>query len=256
MATRIWESAVLPSGIDAAWSAIRPMNFAWNPNVAGAAVEDGKSASEVGAVVKVTYKDKTVQRVRIAEISDATHSISWEMVESQPAVPIMSVIHTIKLRRVTENNTTFIEWITDFSKDADNNVLADARFKQKENFQALSHAVTGGKTGGHGGGEGKEGKKLIGLVYDPAKAKAGVQEIWTTLQELHKASGNALSKEAMADARKKYNTLPTFVPNWKLIDVKEEVAHKMGEEVRERLNTLSAKQGNNALPLPKLFQSA
>jgi len=252
MATRIWESAILHAGIDAAWSAIRPLSFAWNPHVASAAVEDNRSASEVGAVVKVTYKDKTVQRLHISEISDATHSVSWEMLESQPAVLIMSVVHTIKLRRVTENNTTFIEWITDFSKDADNNVLADARFKQKENFQALNTAL-GGKAGGSS--EGKE-KKLIGLVYDPVKAKDGVQQIWTTLQELHKATNSNLSKDAMTEARKKYNTLPTFVPNWKLIDVKDEVASKMGEEVRERLNAQSAKHGLNAMPLPKLFQSS
>jgi len=50
----------------------------------------------------------------------------------------MSQIHTVRLRRVTETNKTFVEWTTDFSKDATNEVIEDARYKQKDNFAAMA----------------------------------------------------------------------------------------------------------------------
>jgi hypothetical protein len=250
MATRVWESAILSASIDASWAALRPMNFAFNTNVAKAEMEDGKSASEVGAVVRVTYKDKTVQRLKISEISDATHSVSWDMIESIPTISYMSASHTIKLRRVTENNSTFIEWVADFSKDADNNALADARFKQKENFTALNNFLAGS-----GSGSKKVGGEMKG-VFSPEKAKEGVQQIWKELQDLHKLSGTDLNKDAVVEARARYMKLPTtWQLNWKIADLSAETAQKLADECRDRLNTKAAKQGNNAMPLPRLFQA-
>jgi hypothetical protein len=221
------------------------MSFSYNPNVASAQIEDSKSASEVGAVVKVTYKDKTVQRLKISEISDATHSISWEMIDSQPSVNFLSVAHTIKLRRVTENNNTFIEWVADFSKDASDEVLADARYKQKENFAALAKYAQPKKVG-----EAMKG------VFSEEKAKDGVMKIWKELQDLHKLSSGDLNKDAVNDARKRYLALPTtWTVNWKYADLNGDQAQKMADETRDRINKMAAKQGNNAMPLPRLFQA-
>jgi NAD(P)-dependent dehydrogenase (short-subunit alcohol dehydrogenase family) len=49
----------------------------------------------------------------------------------------MGVIHTVRLRRVSSGDQTFIEWITDFSTDATLEITEDARFKQRDNFAAL-----------------------------------------------------------------------------------------------------------------------
>jgi len=57
--------------------------------------------------------------------------------QSEPEVKTMGVIHTVRLRRVTSSDSTFIEWKTDFSKDATTEVTEDARYKQRENFAAL-----------------------------------------------------------------------------------------------------------------------
>jgi len=72
------------------------------------------------------------------ELSDSRHEITWEIVSSDPPISVMSVVHTIRLRRVSELNTTFVEWTSDFSRDASAVVTEDARFKQKENFAALA----------------------------------------------------------------------------------------------------------------------
>jgi len=72
------------------------------------------------------------------ELSDQRNEISWEVFFSEPAIPVSSQIHTVRLRRVTETNKTFVEWTTDFSKDASIEVIEDARYKQKDNFAALA----------------------------------------------------------------------------------------------------------------------
>jgi len=248
MATRVWESSVISAPINTVWNALRPLDFKYNPHVSKAEVEDKKSASEVGAVIKVTYTDKTVQRIKTTELSDATHTLGWELIESEPAVSILSVVHTVKLRRVTENNTTFIEWITDFSKDADNNVTADARYKQKDHFAALEKAV--GKSGSAPAGG------RVGVIYDPEKAKQGVVQVWDELKSLHGSSNAALTREQLAAHTDRYKKLPiTYQINWEIAGLSAETAQKLADEVRDQLNTHSTRLGSNALPLPRLFNA-
>ena len=37
---------------------------------------------------------------------------TYELVSSEDPLPVTSAIHTIRLRRITNNNTTFVEWTT------------------------------------------------------------------------------------------------------------------------------------------------
>jgi hypothetical protein len=247
MATRVWESAIINAPIDDVYNAIRPLDFKYNPSVSSAGVEEKKSASEVGAVIRVQYKDNTVQRIKTTEISDASHSVTWELIESVPPVPILSVVHTVKLRRVTENNSTFIEWITDFSKDADSNVIADARFKQKDNFNALEKYVSSKKKAPVGG---------MKVIYDPEKARQGVLQTWADLQALHKLSNTQLGHAELKTAVERYKAMPvTWQINWEIANMTPETAQKVADEVRDRLNGHQTRLGSNALPLPRLFNA-
>jgi len=95
----------------------------------------------------VVYKDnkdeakKTQQKIKLVELSDAAHAIAWDLLESVPAVSTLSASHTIKLRRVTDDKSTFIEWTTDYSKDATHEVIEDQRHKQRENFKLIAAAA-------------------------------------------------------------------------------------------------------------------
>jgi hypothetical protein len=86
----------------------------------------------VGGVRRVTYKDGTVQRVKLVELSgesfmmhaslyvlplphvslfaciDAEYSVTYDVIESVPPVRYLSAIHTIKLRRITATKHTFV----------------------------------------------------------------------------------------------------------------------------------------------------
>ncbi len=64
--------------------------------------------------------------------------MTFEVISSEPASSVTSVIHTIALKKVTASNATFIEWVTDFSNDANAEVISDSRFKRLEAFNNLS----------------------------------------------------------------------------------------------------------------------
>jgi len=256
MATRVWESAILAANVDAVWRLVRPLTFSYHPNVATSEVEEKKPASEVGAVVRVAYKDSTVQRLKVVELSDSGYSVSWELVESIPAVTVMGVTHTIKLRRITDVGHTFIEWTTDFSKDAGQDVIVDARFKQKDHFSALAAAVEPKH-------EEKRApsKKLIGGVagvYNPDKAREGVVGIWTELQALQKAAAEhaTLNGPSLVALTTRYKKLPiTWQIDWKVADLSAEVAQRVADDTRTKLNAAKTRLGDNSLPLPRLFNA-
>lgn len=55
----------------------------------------------VGASFTVTFKDGTVQQWKLLELSDLEHFLTYDLIESEPAVGVLSAIHTIRLRRVS-----------------------------------------------------------------------------------------------------------------------------------------------------------
>jgi len=79
------------------------------------------------------------------ELNDATHTVTYDVITSEPPVPYSSAVHTIKLRRVTFGNKTLVELISDYSSDASSPVLADARWKRLDILNGLRDAVAAQK---------------------------------------------------------------------------------------------------------------
>lgn len=136
--THQFESAVVKTNIGKVWELVRQLKFdtLFPTNVTKTEFTDGQ-AGLLESVVKVTYKDGSTWSYRINEISDLNHHIGFELVEAEPKVAVSSLHNTIKLLRVTEDNSTYIRWETDFSNDADANVIQDNRFKKLDNFKDL-----------------------------------------------------------------------------------------------------------------------
>ncbi|EPZ33670.1 hypothetical protein ROZALSC1DRAFT_28068 [Rozella allomycis CSF55] len=131
MATHISETRVFKTPENKIWDIIRPLDFKWLTTVATVDSE----GTGVGALKKVTYKDgKFYPTIPI----DLQHFITYELIESNPPTHCMSAIHTIRLKRVTHDNSTFAEWVSDYSNDATQSVLQDSTFKKKEGFSDLS----------------------------------------------------------------------------------------------------------------------
>jgi len=136
MVSRVNETAIIASPIDEVWNVIRPVDFSFWANVQGCEVDhDG--------IRKVTFND-AVQRFRVTEISDQNYQITFELFESVPAVEYMSASHTWKLRRVTQNNSTFFEVETVYSSDATTARTEDSKYRKLDLFKELRAALANG----------------------------------------------------------------------------------------------------------------
>jgi len=143
MATRVHESGPIAAPVDKVWSLVRPLDFSFLPTVANSIVEGNENPSKVGSVRRVSYKDGTVQLLKITEINDATRSVTWDVIMSEPPVPYTSAVHTLRLRRVTVGGQTVVELISDYSNDASLEVIEDSRYKKLELIKALRAAIVG-----------------------------------------------------------------------------------------------------------------
>mmetsp|Transcript_53517 Transcript_53517/g.61407 ORF Transcript_53517/g.61407 Transcript_53517/m.61407 type:complete len:149 (+) Transcript_53517:68-514(+) len=136
--THQFESTVVNAPIGKIWDSFRELKFEtlFSSTVSKTEYTEGK-AGLLESVVKITYKDGHTWSYRINEISDLNHYISFELVEAEPKATVTSIHHSIKLMRVTDDNSTYIRWETDFSNDADANVIQDSKFKKVDYFKDL-----------------------------------------------------------------------------------------------------------------------
>jgi len=121
-------------GIRCVWDTIKKLDFA---TLIPSKVEkvDGKVA--VGETVIINFKDKSVWTVRILELSELNHFITWEVIETNPSIHVASVVNTVRLTRVTDCGSTFLSWETEFSNDADVGVVQDNKYKKLEYFAEM-----------------------------------------------------------------------------------------------------------------------
>lgn len=137
MATRVYESRVINASTDKVWEHVRSLDLStWVSSVKSVEIVGG--ASEVGSLRKVHFNDGTTQVYKLLELSDLNHTLTYDLIESNPPVTVTSAIYTLALKRVTHDNTTFIEWYSDFSNDATQEVLQDSKYKKQEGLESLS----------------------------------------------------------------------------------------------------------------------
>lgn len=136
--THQFESTVVKAPIGKIWEDFRALKFdtLFPSTVTKTEFTEGK-AGALGSVVKITYKDKSTWSYSVNELSDLNHHVSFELVEAEPKPTVSSIQHSIKLFRVTDDNSTYIRWETDFSNDADANVIQDSKFKKVDYFKDL-----------------------------------------------------------------------------------------------------------------------
>ncbi|GJJ76888.1 hypothetical protein EMPS_09247 [Entomortierella parvispora] len=137
--TRVVESRIIEAPIEIVWKHVRTVELKFWKAVKHVAVQGG--LGEVGSTRTISFNDGAVQEVKVVELSDLAHFVSFDFIEAQPPVGFMSALHTISLRRVTSNNTTFVEWTADFSSDAQLAVIEDSRYKRQEGLEDLAKAV-------------------------------------------------------------------------------------------------------------------
>lgn len=138
-ATRQIESAVIDQVADTFWGQIRDLKWdeLWPTCVASVEWLEG-CAGKIGSTFKISFKDGTAWTYVLCELSDLHRLVTWELISSEPACQVSSMINTIKVRRVTASDQTFIQWTTDFSSDVTAAIVADNKYKKLDFFQSLS----------------------------------------------------------------------------------------------------------------------
>merc|ERR1719174_2262663 len=91
--------------------------------------------------VNICYADNTIQKIHQLEFSAIEMKVTWEVIESEPAAPTFSAVHTITCSRVTTTNQCFVSWNTDFSSDATPAVIEDSKWNKDDAFKQLSSFV-------------------------------------------------------------------------------------------------------------------
>ena len=132
------ESTVLSASMDKLWPLFRAFKL---EELAPGKVESTTwtegSAGTVGGNVEITYKNGSKWTIEITEMSDKHHSISYHVLFAEPAMEVSSLEGDITLWRVTTDDTTFIRWSTDYSNDADAEIIQDSKFKKQEFFSEI-----------------------------------------------------------------------------------------------------------------------
>eukprot|EP01130_Rhizamoeba_saxonica_P006862 TRINITY_DN2750_c0_g2_i1.p1 TRINITY_DN2750_c0_g2~~TRINITY_DN2750_c0_g2_i1.p1 ORF type:complete len:178 (-),score=35.72 TRINITY_DN2750_c0_g2_i1:25-504(-) len=119
MSTRAYSSTVIPVPVSFAWKHLRDFSFPekFFDSVESVTIEDDLPPTTVGATRVVTWKDGQTRTQRLLEVSDQYHRVVWEMEDSNPPAEFSACISTLQLERVTDTNSLFLKWSSDFSTD-------------------------------------------------------------------------------------------------------------------------------------------
>lgn len=132
----------MPIKLDAAWTRFKSFKL---ETVMPGKVKETRFISggpnEIGAVVSISYVDGASWEVRISEISDIEHAVGYQVLSTEPAVQVTSVEGRLRLREVSDDSTTYLEWSNDFSNDADAAVILDSKYKKLEFFADMKKTL-------------------------------------------------------------------------------------------------------------------
>ncbi|KAJ3081444.1 hypothetical protein HDU79_000466 [Rhizoclosmatium sp. JEL0117] len=139
-ASRVSESRVLAAPIETVWQQVRSVTFPFWKAVQKVEVEG--SVDAVGSIRVVYFKDGSVQKFKILELSDLENYVTYEVIESSVPTLVLAAYHTIRLRKVTHDNTTYVDFASEFSAGANTPaVVEDAKYKKIEALADLAKAL-------------------------------------------------------------------------------------------------------------------
>ena len=136
------EATVLPAKISDVWAKIRYWKLEdIAPTVVAATEWTDGAAGRVDSTVKLTYTNGAIWYFRVTELSERNHTLAYELVAAEPATSVSSIVGEISLSAVTDDDTTFLSWATEYSNDVDAEFIGDARWKKRDMFAAMKASL-------------------------------------------------------------------------------------------------------------------
>ncbi|KAK4226742.1 hypothetical protein QBC38DRAFT_219228 [Podospora fimiseda] len=134
------ESVVIRAPLSHVWHFIKLAEFDkfW-PAIKKA--EHVKGVSADTDVVRWTFQDGNVVEVKQDEHSNLEHYITYSLITSTPELSYSSMVSTIRCWPVSSGefeSSTFVQWTSKFSSDAEASVVEDAKYKRREALEGLS----------------------------------------------------------------------------------------------------------------------
>jgi len=140
------ESTVIPIPIDKAWNVFKHMQLEKTmPNKIKSVEWVTGAPNQLDSVVSISYTDGAKWELRIHEISDVRYTLGYQVLSTEPAHQVTSIQGQIHLRPVTDDNSTYVQWTTDFSNDADATVIFDQKYKKREFFAEMKATLAARK---------------------------------------------------------------------------------------------------------------
>jgi hypothetical protein len=118
------ESCVVKCPVNVVWDCLKQSKFdkILPSSITSCKVVSG-NCCELGMVISEDFTNGENMSFRLVEISELRHTLSFEVIDSTSQLPFSSMVTTIKMKQITEDNTTFICWETVFSNDVSVDVI-------------------------------------------------------------------------------------------------------------------------------------
>lgn len=112
--SKVYCSAVVDAPVEKVWEVVRDFNGLpdWHPMVIESAIENDEAGSTVGCVRTITLTDGGHMRERLLALNDLDHSSTFTIIDA--AMPLAHYLSELRLRRVTADERTFVEWVGQF----------------------------------------------------------------------------------------------------------------------------------------------
>ncbi|MEQ1955662.1 SRPBCC family protein [Mesorhizobium sp. CN2-181] len=116
---KVHVSSVIDAPVERVWARIRDFNGlpTWHPRMVESQIEDGKSATDIGAVRAFKVASGATIRERLVAFSDGEYLTTYSII-GHPA-PISNHTSTLKLERVTDGDRTYAVWTAEFDAPVD-----------------------------------------------------------------------------------------------------------------------------------------
>ncbi|EFC41305.1 hypothetical protein NAEGRDRAFT_80716 [Naegleria gruberi] len=115
---RIFKSDIVNAPIDQVWQLVRSFNGLpqWAAGISASIIENGREDNSIGCVRSLSLAGgEEPIREELLSFDEKNHTYSYTILDGP--LPFKNYKHyysTITLREITESNTTFIEWKSEF----------------------------------------------------------------------------------------------------------------------------------------------
>lgn len=113
----VYISAVIQAPLEKVWPQFRNFNGLsdWHPGIAKSVIEADGRADALASVRYLTLSPSGFVREKLLMLDDTEHALRYSIIETD--LPMRNYVAGVAMHRVTQDDTTFVQWWADFDVD-------------------------------------------------------------------------------------------------------------------------------------------